>query len=291
MSCPRWCGIICVSVLVFCTPTSSVYAGRSLFISASSASVFGEDSVVLTASPSGFTTGETLYIKGAFFQSGSSNYFGYSKTSDGTWVKNGETARSQPMVVIGDWDNRLTVKCDFSDSGYQGEGEYLLKLGYYYTTSSEALSSVNWSVNTVSIAVSEPDPTVTQTPTPTCTRTPTQIPYPTLTPTRIPTLAPIPTPTYTPIPIVRIESIRHDATSDILGIQKDSTGSAQAHEVVNTAGAVDNSVKPRKHMPIVFALLFVGVGVAVLSCGLALEQAYLWNKHQQTKHVQSQAGR
>lgn len=109
----------------------SVYAARSMTVNAGKSSLLGNEDVTITASASGFTDGETIYIKGAFFQSGSSNYFGYTKSGD-AWIKNSTSNTSQRAVKIGDWDGTLVVKSDFTDSGYKGEGDYSFKVGYYY---------------------------------------------------------------------------------------------------------------------------------------------------------------
>lgn len=278
-----WCSCIVVGILSFCIPVFSVHAGRSVSISASAPSIFGDDTIILTASHSGFIDGETIYIKGAFFQPGSSNYFGYSKKLDGSWIKNGITSIEQPAVVIGSWDNQLAVKSDFSDSGYVGEGEYGLKLGYYYTTTALTLSSINWSTNSVIIAISAPDPTATQIPTPTPV-----VPTHTLTPTEtriyLPTSTSIPLPTIVPTrPVVLRIAPTLRSTSDILGIDNSATKSAQNQEATR-AGTIKNvSIHQRKEPVFVFALLCIGVGVAILSCGLALEQTRVWNKNHQLK--------
>lgn len=143
------------------------YAVRSLIIESNKSALFGEEEMMVhIASMSGFTTGETIYFKGAFFQEGSTNYLGYTK-SDDTWVKNGESNISQKKIKIGDWDGNLVVKTDFSDSGYSGEGSYKFKLGFYYLTSGGNISSINWSSNNLDVNISEPDPTATLTPEPT----------------------------------------------------------------------------------------------------------------------------
>lgn len=172
-----------------------VFAARSLNISSNKGSLFGEEEMTINASASGFTNDETIYIKGAFFQDGTTNYFG--KTQNGSnWIKNGETATSQKTIKIGEWDGNLISKSDFQDSGYKGEGEYMFKVGFYYLTSGGNLSSVNWSTNILSINLNEPEYTPTNTPltpsssstnTPTPTKTPTSTPTPTKKPTNTPT--------------------------------------------------------------------------------------------------------
>ena len=64
--------------------------------------------------------------------------------------------------------------CGDFDFAIRGEGEYLLKIGFYYQTSADTYSGVQWSANSVPLTINEPDPT--QTPSHTPTRTPTQTP-------------------------------------------------------------------------------------------------------------------
>ena len=182
-----------VSLCFFITFAPHVFGARLMTISSDKTSLFGEEEMTITASVSGFTPGETIYIKGAFYQEGSTNYFGYTKNGD-SWIKNGDTSTSQRSIVVDSWDGNLSVKSDFADSGYKGEGEYKVKVGFYYTTSGGNLSSVNWTSNNVTVSLNEPDPTPTSTPTPTPT------PQPTATPTPVPTSTPIPEGMPTPTP-------------------------------------------------------------------------------------------
>jgi hypothetical protein len=174
-----------------------VYAARSVTISADKDSLFGDEELLVTATLSGFTDGETVYIKGAFYADGSTNYFGYTKNVD-TWIKNGASTTTQKQVKIGEWDNSISVKSDFVDSGFKGEGDYKLKVGFYYTTTGGNLSSVNWSTNVLDVHLNEPDPTPTpspsQDPTPTpstttskSTASPKSSPKPSTTPKLSPT--------------------------------------------------------------------------------------------------------
>ncbi len=112
--------------------------------------------MLVVASHSGFTTGETIYVKGAFYKDGSTNYFGYTRKDD-SWVKNGASMLDQRGIKIGEWDGNLLVKSDFTDSGYQGEDGYYFKLGFYYPNSTGGYSSVNWSSNILAINVNAPD--------------------------------------------------------------------------------------------------------------------------------------
>ncbi len=174
-------------------------ATRAISISTNKSTLFGFDEMVINASMSGFTNGETIYVKGAFYKDGTSNYFGFTKNGN-NWVKNGDTTTSQRQVTVGNWDGNITVKSDFDDGDYKGEGDYKVKLGFYYLTSGGNLSSVNWSSNSVDVAINNPDPTSTPIPTPTNTPVPpTATPKPTATPTTKPTATAVPKPTITKV--------------------------------------------------------------------------------------------
>jgi hypothetical protein len=89
-----------------------VFAARKLTITGDKSSLLGDEELLVTASASGFTDGETVYIKGAFYQTGSTNYFGYTKNND-SWIKNSAQNTSQRAITIGNWDGTLIVKSDF----------------------------------------------------------------------------------------------------------------------------------------------------------------------------------
>lgn len=144
--------------LLFFIPTST-FAARSVSITSDKNSLFSDEELTLSASMSGFAEGETIYLKGAFFKEGSTNYFGYTKNGD-SWIKNSTTATEQRAIQIGNFDGVVIVRSDFDDSGYSGSGDYSLKLGFYYITSGGNVSSVNWSSNILSVLLEAPTPTV-----------------------------------------------------------------------------------------------------------------------------------
>jgi hypothetical protein len=170
-------GIIILCFFLF--PTR-VLAVHKLIISSETSSLAAGDSLTVTLAFSGFTTDETIYVKGAFFSEGSTNYFGLTKNGD-SWVKNSGSATSQLSIKTSSAPVVIQVKNDSSDSGFHGEGEYKFKVGYYYLTSGGNLSSINWSDTILSVHLAAPAPTNTPTPLP----TPTSLPSPT------PTVLPI----------------------------------------------------------------------------------------------------
>ena len=236
-------------VIIFFFITAPVFAARSLSIVADKVSLAGSENLTITASSLGFTDGETIYIKGAFFQSGSTNYFGYTQSGD-TWIKNSTTNTSQRSIIIGQWDGTLKIKSDFDDSGFIGEGDYSLKVAFYYLTSGGNLSSVNWSENVLTVNLNEPDPTPTSTPTPANTPTPTSAPTPTKTPT--PTPLRTPTSTKSPIPTIASYSVEMASPESVLGLT----------DIEETPQASGTS---RPLMPIIISLFLIGTGLGILS--------------------------
>lgn len=256
-------------VFYFFTPfPSHVLAVRSMTITSDKLSLFGDEEMNITASVSGFTPGESIYLKGVFYQEGSTNYFGYTKSGD-AWVKAGDASTGQRSIVVDSWDGNLTMKSDFSDSGYKEEGEYKAKVGFYYTTSGGSLSSVNWSSNTLTVLLNEPDPIPTSTPT--VTPTPTPTPEPTATPTFTPIPTKTPTPTVTPKPTVSstptpTPTIRSTPMPTEIPVETPEITPMVLGEVAeNTPSSPSSYTQNNLWKPIVMSLLFVSTGLAILS--------------------------
>ena len=136
-----------IFTIISCVP---VNAARKIYISSDNISIHNDEELILNASPSGFIDKEKIYIKGAFYKDGSSNYFGYTKNNS-SWIKNSVTTLEQRQVEIGNWDKLVSVKIDPLDTGFTGVGDYKCKLGFYYLTSSGNLSSINWSENSLDL--------------------------------------------------------------------------------------------------------------------------------------------
>ena len=247
-------------------------AARSLNISTNKTSLFGDEESVVIASPSGFTNGELIYIKGAFYQDGcgsNCNYFGYTKNGN-TWIKNGDSIIIQRQVKIGDWDNSLTVKSDFTDSGYKGEGDYKLKIGFYYFSSNGNLStSVNWSSDVLDVHINEPDPTPTDTPTPTNTPTPASNAA-TTTPTSKPTVTPTLKPSIKPSPTA--QSVLVATGTGVLGQSSKSAEiqlPTEAQKEIKIASEKSNNLLPK-------FLILIGI-VFLIACAIVVFYPYLRN--------------
>ncbi|MBI5122537.1 hypothetical protein HZA75_01635 [Candidatus Roizmanbacteria bacterium] len=234
--------------------STNVYATRNLYITSNKTTLFGDEEMAIIATVSGFTTGESIYIKGAFYQDAGTNYFGFTRNLD-NWIKNGDASLNQKKVIIGDWDGNVLVKSDFGDSGYKGEGNYKFKLGFYYISNNGtgSLSSVNWSTNNLDVNLNEPDPTST--------------PIPTVTNTPVPTKTPTATTTFTNVSIkkptlfpVKIAS-RGASLKDVLG-----TKSAEASmSATPTQKKVVNKSQSSNFINIIF---IIGGILALLACGI-----------------------
>jgi len=268
-----------VGVVIFlwllCGRSNFVIAARSMSIVGDKTSLDGDEYLTLTASSSGFTDGEVILIKGAFFQDGSTNYFGYTK-KDSDWINNGDPTVNQRSVVVGQWDQTMMVKSNFSDSGFKGEGEYRLKLGYYYKTGSGENSSVNWSTNSLIILLNEPDPTPTNSPTP--TNTPSATPQPTSTHTPTPTSKSTNTPSQKPSirPTEKIEANNASLVNTISSSSQQINMNETILGAENTNTSTSSVTMERTPSKKVFIItsLFIGIGSALLSLVFVLRKQF-----------------
>jgi hypothetical protein len=258
--------VVLLACILLATPFS-VSAARAITITGNTTSLAGDQELTVTASPSGFVDGEPVYIKGAFFQNGTANYFGFTKFGD-AWVKNSAANATQKLITIGNWDNTIIVKSDFGESGYKGEGEYQFRLRFYYGASLTA----DWSINTLTVLINEPDPTATPVPTSTSTPTavPTIAPSSTTTPTVLPTRTVSPTSTVT-------GTIIPTTTAFVLG---DASGAALRDEQEASPPESKATVAGTMYTarPLGIALLFVSIGFALLSAMLVWHNIPIWRK-------------
>lgn len=253
--------LIFVLSLIF---SQKIFASRNITITTSKSSLKGfEEMTVNISSMSGFVDNETIYIKGAFYQDGSSNYFGYTK-KDNDWVRNSDSTPSQRQVQINNWDKNIIVKSDFADSGYRGEGDYKFRIGFYYITSGGNISPVSWSSNSVDVAINDPDPTSTPIPTPTPTSPPTSTPE--SAPTTIPTKKPTLSPTYQILGIATSSGV--DASEDGLILNNQE---ATPTGVTKVAGM---------HTSILPGLFFGLGGVILIGCGILFIYKYRKNDNE-----------
>lgn len=259
------CGVL---VLLFLFLASPIFAARSLSITGNKTSLFGDEETTITASCSGFTDGETIYIKGAFYQEGSTNYFGYTQ-KDSAWIKNGESTTSQRSISIGSWDGNIVIKSDFTDSGYKGEGDYKFKIGFYYLTSGGNISSVTWSTNNLTLNLNEPDPTPTDSPTP--TNAPTNTPQHTSTPTCTPT------PTLTKTPTTKPSTSLTVTPKEVLISSESATEQREEPNVlgVETASIEASPSSQVSLRPFIITFIFLGTGCALLCLAFTFRKTFM----------------
>lgn len=90
-----------------------------------------------------------FYLKGAFKKQGETNYFGLTKVGN-SWIKNNTKYEDQYKITTngnGIWSGNLEIQPDIFDSGYEGAGEYIFKIGRYSED-----GALNWS-NEVTITI------------------------------------------------------------------------------------------------------------------------------------------
>lgn len=90
-----------------------------------------------------------FFLKGAFLEQSSSNYFGLTKVSD-SWIKNGSEYSTQYKIqtdASGNFKGKIKLKADIEDSGFKGSGSYIVKVGRYNSSGSGPSWSNEQSLN------------------------------------------------------------------------------------------------------------------------------------------------
>ncbi len=271
--------VLIIFVFLFINVFHERVVAKTITFTVDKVSLRADDEMTVTASHSGFSSDEYIYIKGAFYKEGSSNYFGLTKQGE-SWIKNSASTVNQRKVLTGEWDGKLIIKSDPLDSGFQESGSYKFKVGFYTISSNGEPSSVRWSDTIIDVYLERPIPTNTP------------LPLPTLTPTPLPTLTPIPKPTEkpspSPIPFLSptiqktisssfssspkrsptlspsIEEEKGDDEQSILGTQEEKR---------EVAPSITPSIKTQSSSRVTYknaaiALSFIGVGTGILSVTL-----------------------
>lgn len=230
-------------------------------------SLSGDEEMTITASYSGFTNGEIIYLKGVFFKDGQTNYLGYTKKND-TWVKSSATNADQRSITIGQWDGTLVSKPDWRDTGYAGDGGYSAKVGFYYLTGGD-LSSVNWSSNNLAVSLTAPTPTPTATLVPSSTPKPTDVPA---TSVPVPSQTNIPPPVNTAVPTVLTASMSptKKMTPSLSPTQKMASESSGLQVLGETTDPIPTpeSLVPSgrvSYKPLIITMLLVSIGLALIA--------------------------
>lgn len=126
------------------------------FTITSSATQFTADSIAkISIKITGVQPNINYFLKAAFFKEGKTNYFGKTKVN-GSWIKNNATYADQYKFTSGpdkNWQGDIEIQIDTEDSGYEGSGEYLLKVGRYTNTGSGPV----WS-NTIPVTIQAEKP-------------------------------------------------------------------------------------------------------------------------------------
>lgn len=203
----------------------------------------------VTVSVLGAQSGKN-YLRVDLFKEGSSNYFG--ETYNGSdWYSGSEGTFYFPIDII---SSDATASATFqarigspTSTEYSGPGAYKLRIRRYTSVSSSSPSDM------YDITIDVPLSTLTSTPTDTPTKTPTLTPQKTATPTLTRTPTQTPEPSNTPTPVI---------TEDVLGSTIEPTETPVA-----TASPTKKDMQP-----VIISLLFVGLGMGLLS------GAFIWQK-------------
>lgn len=121
------------------TPTSSPSTSSSFTISGVPSSIDSTQTFSVAVNLNLSDNPNTkFYLKGAFKRVDSANYFGLTKVGS-SWIKNGASYSDQLSLTTdstGKWSGSLEIQPDIMDSGYEGSGDYIFKVGRYTSTGS-----------------------------------------------------------------------------------------------------------------------------------------------------------
>jgi hypothetical protein len=233
-----------------------IFGAKTITFTTNTSLLKADEEMIVTASPSGFASGEEIYIKGVFYKDvPNNNYFGYTKNGN-SWVKAGGATTSQRKVTVSDWDGKLEVKMDPDSSHFSESGTYKFDLRFYTISENGNPTDRGLTGNFISIDLEKPVPTNT----PQITITNTPLP----TPTSIPTITPSPIPTSTkrPVPTPTEKVEEEETTEEILGME-DAIRPTGEPTVVATPSSFFFNNSLYKNAAI--ALLFIGSGTGLLS--------------------------
>lgn len=264
--------IALIALLFFVHFVKPAFAAISMTDISSTVINSQDDIVSLTATASGLSS-STQYLQVVFTKEGeATDYLGLTGNQQGEWYKyKSSPSLSEDLQIYfysfipvgGAWIGTISAKLDTDDSGFKGQGNYIVKLAKYITS-----SSPTYSTNQYTLTVN-----ITPTPTPTVTPAPTSTPPPTPTPTRTPIPSPtqIPTPTLTPKPSISSQSAEI-LPATILG---ENTESDSAPKNVLISNETKN---PNTNFQKI--LMFIGI-VFVAICAILTFQRFKKNKLKQ----------
>lgn len=211
----------------------------------------------------GSSNGTVYYLRGAFYQSGTNNYCGFtwngSSYYNGPYTTNNGWQNLFPITInSSSWSGTLKARLDTSDTGCSNSGTYNFKIERFTSSGTGVFDSQNEQT----LAVVIPTPTFTPTPTstpPTNTQSPlSKSPTVTLTPT------PKSSPTVTHVSLTPTTAI--GSISSVLG----SSVSVTVRPTLVAAISEKNSIN-------FLALFLILLGIGILSsCGILF--FYQWKK-------------
>lgn len=140
-------------------------------------------SVTLTI---GNSAGKKYYLRSAFYENGTSNYFGYTKNHYDSWYNGSPSIdthqyKEVTMDSFNTWTGVVEVKPDSSSSKYKGPGDYGFKIGYYTDTQTSTTVS-EWTnssmINITGSSTASPSPSPSPSPTAIASPSPSSNPSP-----------------------------------------------------------------------------------------------------------------
>jgi len=225
------------------------------------------DYFIVDASISGIAS-VSAFVQGKFTPTSSPSYFGYTWGQNEEWVNYvGNTNKSfitQNLPILArNVSQKIWIKPNYQDTAYKGPGEYFLKLERFTGASDNSTGEDA----VITVTLTEPLPTPTQTP----TEEPTNTPNPTSVWTPNPTKTP--TPTKKPTPTVTKANSLASSTSAVLGDSTDSASVIAPESASGGSSIYTNESSQSKEIkykkPKNFkAPFFVGLVIALISGSL-----------------------
>lgn len=207
--------------------TGDVFATLSLSLDAVPGEIDADQEFIGNVSLS-CTNCSDSYLRGAFFSSGATDYFGYTRNDSGDWVNasNPKTIYFHILPVESSWSGQLRFRFDKE----KAPGNYQFKVMRYTGSGSKSGETDSFPVNVIAPATPTPTATIIVTPTSTPTSTSASsaitktttpsAPSPTTTKTPTPQPTSTPTPSKIPTPTVQATNIRR---SDLLTLTPTAT--------------------------------------------------------------------
>jgi len=275
----RWYRIICSLIIIIYL---CIYIHKSVFAAISFSitnPTYENEMVNVDVSLSGLTTSScassSCYLQAGLKNFRTDRYFGFTKNDKGDWiVYNSSTDKTTIQSTFftfspinGNWTGKISAKADPNDTDYEGPGSYGLRL-WRYTGNSD--NSAGDPTNELSITLTGPTLTPTNTSTP--TQTPTDTPTHTCTPKPTNTVTPTLTNTPTVNPSTTLTpSIEEDEREQDIGSSNEEN--SEVAEVLGAEATQSSMINPQTSFrTFVIAFAFVGGGFGLLSLIFTLQK-------------------